>query len=185
MCCLHEVRWRGQGARVLGMKGTRYKLWWSGKGDGVGVIVKEEQCENVGEERRGHDREMTVVIYEAGELRLISGHAPQSGRRLEEKQSFYDEVKCEWDMHSAGDFVMCLGDANGHVGRHILGFDGVNGGSGVCQRNLEERMLLEFSLEKELCVYNTWFKREEKMKVTFRMGENEKKIDFVMIKKEH
>ena len=32
---------------------------------------------------------------------------------------------------------------------------------------------------------NTWFKREEKMKVTFRIGENETEIDFVLIKKEH
>ena len=32
------------------------------------------------------------------------------------------------------------------------------------------RMLLEFCLEKELCMLNTWFKREEKRKVTFRMG---------------
>ena len=34
-------------------------------------------------------------------------------------------------------------------------------------------MLLEFYLEKGLCVSNTLFKREEKRKVTFRMGENE------------
>ena len=33
VCCLMEVRWRGQGANMLGMKGRRYKLWWSGKGD--------------------------------------------------------------------------------------------------------------------------------------------------------
>ena len=26
VCCLQEVRWRGQGARILGMKGRRYKL---------------------------------------------------------------------------------------------------------------------------------------------------------------
>ena len=31
---------------------------------------------------------------------------------------------------------------------------------------------------------NTWFKREENMKVTFRMGENETEIDFVLIKNE-
>ena len=29
VCCLLEVRWRGQCARMLEMKGT-YKLWWSG-----------------------------------------------------------------------------------------------------------------------------------------------------------
>ena len=25
--CLQEVRWRGQGARMMGMKGRMYKLW--------------------------------------------------------------------------------------------------------------------------------------------------------------
>ena len=47
------------------------------------------------------------------------------------------------------------------------------------------RMLFEFCLEKELCVSNTWFQREKKRRVTFRMGENEKEIVFVLIKKEH
>ena len=45
VCCLQEVRRRGQGARMLGMKGRRYNLWLSGKGDGVGgvgAMVKEE-----------------------------------------------------------------------------------------------------------------------------------------------
>ena len=45
--------------------------------------------------------------------------------------------------------------------------------------------VIGFCLEKELCVPNRWFKREEKRKVTYRMGENETEIDFVMIKKEH
>ena len=56
---------------------------------------KEELCERVVEVRRVSDRVMT---------------APQSGSSLEEKQSFYDDVIDEWDMHSAGDLVMCLGD---------------------------------------------------------------------------
>ena len=37
VCCLQEVRWRGDGARILGMKG-RYMLWLSGKGDGFGGV---------------------------------------------------------------------------------------------------------------------------------------------------
>ena len=76
-------------------------------------------------------------------------------------------------MHSAGDLAMCMGDSNGDVGRDIDGFNGVHGGYDVGQRNLEERMLLEFCLEKELCVSNTWFEREEKRKVIFGMRENE------------
>ena len=88
-------------------------------------------------------------------------------------------------MHSVDDLVMCLGDFNGHVGRHIDGFDGMHGGHCVGQRNLDGRMLLEFCLEKGLCVSNTLFKREEKRKETFRIGENETEIDFVLMMKVH
>ena len=52
------------------------------------------------------DRVMTVVVCEEDVLRLICGYAPQSRRSLEEKQSFYDELKYEWDMHSADDLVV-------------------------------------------------------------------------------
>ena len=50
VCCLQEVRWRGEGARFFGVKRKRYKLWWCGNDDttgGVGILVKEELCENV------------------------------------------------------------------------------------------------------------------------------------------
>ena len=45
-------------------------------------------------------------------------------------------------------------------------------------------MLLEFCLEKELCVSNTWYKRGEGKKVTFRNGYNETKLT-LSIKKEN
>ena len=92
VCYLQEVRWREQGSRMLGMKGRIYKLWWSGKEDGVngvGVLVKEELCEMVVEVRKVSDRVMTfVVIFEDYVPRLICGFAPQSGRCLEEKCLF-------------------------------------------------------------------------------------------------
>ena len=89
---------------------------------------------------------ITIVVFDEDVLRLICEYAPQSGRSLEEKQSFYDDLICELDMHSASDLVMCLGVFNGHIGRHIHGFDGVFGGYGVGKRNLAGRMLLAFCL---------------------------------------
>ena len=54
--CLQEVRWRGQGARMLWMKRRRYRLWWSGDGvGGVGVMVKEKLCRKVVEVRMVSD----------------------------------------------------------------------------------------------------------------------------------
>ena len=38
VCCFQDKRWRRQGARMLGMKERRYKLWRFGKGDGVGGV---------------------------------------------------------------------------------------------------------------------------------------------------
>ena len=81
MYCLQEVRWRGQDANFLRVKGRRYKLWWSGKGDGVGGVsgmVKEQLCKKVVEARRVSDRVMTViVVFEQDVLRLICGYVPQ------------------------------------------------------------------------------------------------------------
>ena len=36
-------------------------------------------------------------------------------------------MKGELDMHSAGDFVMCMADFNEYIGRHIGGFYRING----------------------------------------------------------
>ena len=77
---------------MLGIKGRRYELWWSGKGDGVcgvGVMVKEELCEKVLEVRRICDRVMTLVVFEEDVLRLICGYAPQSGRSFWRKNSLF------------------------------------------------------------------------------------------------
>ena len=107
---------------MVEMKRRRSKLWWSGKGDGVSDVVfmvKEELCEKMVRVTMVGDRVMTVVVFEEDVLRLICGYVPQGGRSSEEKQHLNDELKCEWDMHSANDLVMCLDDINGHVGRYI------------------------------------------------------------------
>ena len=46
-------------------------------------------------------------------------------------------------------------------------------------------MLLEFCLDKELCVSNIWLKIWRNRKVTFTLGRNKTEIDFMLIRKEH
>ena len=58
----------------------------------MGVVVKEELCEKVLEVRRVSDSD-NCCCFQEKELRLICGYGSQSGRRLEEKLSFYDELK--------------------------------------------------------------------------------------------
>ena len=78
-----------------------------------------------------------------------------------EKEHFHDDLKSEWDMHSVGELVLGMGDFNGHVGKQIEGYEDVHGNNGTGKRNVEAKMLLEFCGEKECCVANTWFRKEE------------------------
>ena len=88
-------------------------------------MVKEELCENVVEIKMVSDRVMAVVtVFEEDVLKLTCGYAPLCRRRLEEKQYFYDKLKGERDMHSAGDLAMCLGDIDRHMSRQLIDFVG-------------------------------------------------------------
>ena len=101
----------------------------------MGVMVKEKLCAKVEKVRRVSDRVMNAIVaLEEDGLRLICGHVPQSGRSLDEKRTFYGEIKCDWDMHFAGDLVMCLGDINEYIGRHIDGLHGDHGGYGIDEK---------------------------------------------------
>ena len=157
-CCLQEVRWREQGVRFVGVKGRRYKLWWSGNSDGmeaVGVLVKEELCEKVVEVQRKRDR---VMALEEEVVRITCVYGLQSGRTGAEKEQFYDDLRSEWDLNSISELVLGMGDFNGHVGKRIEGYEGVHGGNGIGERNVIEKML-EF-----------WFRKGEKRKVTYSTG---------------
>ena len=71
LCCLQEVRWRGCGARLIGVLGRRYKLWWSGNQEwhgGLGVLVKEELYYKVVKVRRVDDRVISLAIVLGGEV---------------------------------------------------------------------------------------------------------------------
>ena len=44
----------------------------------------------------------------------------------------------------------------------------IHGGNGFGKKNLERKMLPQFCVEKELCIANTWFKKNEERKITYR-----------------
>ena len=184
MCCIQEVRWKGQGARFVG-SGRRYKLWWSGNDAGFGgarILMKEEISGNVVEVRRKSDRAMAVVLTLGREImQIICAYGPQSGRPEAEKVRFDDEMGSEWDLGSSSKIIVSLADFNGHVRKCAEGFEGVHGGNGVAKRNAEGRRLLEFCDERELCVANTWFKNTDKRKTTYSAGGCGTEIDFVLV----
>ena len=98
---------------------------------------------------------------------------------------FYDELAGEYELQNPSEVVCEQGDFNGHVGKEIEGFEGDHGGNGIGQRNAKGKMLLEFCDERELCEANTWFKKTDKKMITFKSGNNESEIDFILVSKEN
>uniref|UniRef100_A0A0L8FZ88 Endonuclease/exonuclease/phosphatase domain-containing protein n=1 Tax=Octopus bimaculoides TaxID=37653 RepID=A0A0L8FZ88_OCTBM len=92
-----------------------------------------------------------MLAFEGEVVRVICGYGLQSGRGIAEKGQFFDGMANEWDLHKVDELVLGMGDFNGHVGKWIQGFEGVHGGNGIGERNLEGRMLLEFRDERVVC----------------------------------
>jgi hypothetical protein len=113
---------------------------------------------------------------------VISGYAPQQGRMEEEKDQFYDDVSEKIGQAASDEFVMLLGDLNGHVGANAEGYEGVHGGFGYGVRNEEGCRVLELGDAHSVVVGNTLFKRAPARLITYRPVENMSMIDYVMVK---
>ena len=96
MCVAYSRRYElGQGAKMLGMgmKGRKYRLWWSRKGDGVcgvGVMVKGELCKMV------NDGVIADVVSEEDVLWLICGYAMQSRMSWKKNSLFMMRGNVSW-----------------------------------------------------------------------------------------
>ena len=91
ICCVQEVRWKGQGARMIG---NGFKFLWSGSSkavNGVGVIVANWLIGKIVEVERYSDRVMKVNIV-IGDVvwEVVSCYCPQAGRSVNEKEEFYE-----------------------------------------------------------------------------------------------
>jgi hypothetical protein len=146
-------------------------------------MVNEELMNMVDEVRRKSARVIVVIMVIAKvTVRVISGYAPQQGRMEEEEDQFYDDVSQEIGQAATDEFVMLLGDLNGHVGANAEGYEGVHGGFGYGVRNEEGCRVLELRDAHSMVVGNTLFKRAPARLITYRSGENMSMIDYVVVK---
>ena len=124
------------------------------------------------------DRVMKVNIV-IGDVvwEVVSCYCPQAGRSVNEKEEFYELM----DKVVASDNVLVGGDFNGHVGSDMGGFGEVHGGFGIGQINDEGIRLLDWSVGKGLRLMNTCFQKSKSRLVTFRSGETETMIDYILV----
>ena len=88
------------------------------------------------------------------------------------------------DKVVASDNVLVGSDFNGHVGSDMGGFGQVHGGLGIGQVNDGGIRLLDWAVGKGLHLMNSFQKRKSRL-VTFRSGETETMIDYILVKNKY
>ena len=114
---------------------------------------------------------------------VVSAYAPQSGLCDTVKDKFYDDLLEAVSSLGENELAMVAGDLNGHVGRAGDGYDGVHGGYGFGDHNLEGERILEFGDATGMMVGNTLFKKRVSRLVTYQSGDVSSQIDYILFRK--
>ena len=77
--------------------------------------------------------------------------------------------------------VLVGSDFNGHVGSDMGGFGEIHGDFGIGQINDGGIRLLDWAVVKGLHLMNTCFQKRKSWLVTFRSGETETMIDYILV----
>ena len=74
-------------------------------------------------------------------------------------------------------------DLNGHVGEGNIGDDGIMGTYGAGTKNKEGSVVVDFAKRMDLVIVNTYFKKKDKHRVTYKSGRKITQIDYVMCRR--
>ena len=74
-------------------------------------------------------------------------------------------------------------DHNGHVGEGNIGDEEILGRYGAGTRNKKGLMILDFGKRMDLAIVNTYFKKKDKYRVTYKSGGKSTQVDCVMCRR--
>ncbi|KAI5621838.1 gastrula zinc finger protein XlCGF28.1-like [Silurus asotus] len=181
---MQETKWKGSTSRNIG---GGFKLFYhgvDGKKNGVGVILKKEYSKSVVEVKRVSDRVMNVNLEVEGMMiNVMSDYAPQVGCEMEEKERFWSELDEVVDGVPRKERLVIGADFIGHVGEGNRGDEEVMGRYGLKGRNVEGQMVVDFAKRMEMAVVNTYFKKKEDHRVTYKSGERCTQVDYVLCRR--
>ena len=114
-------------------------------------------------------------------MSILSIYAPQAGLDTVIKDAFYDELHCSIVKIGESENLFLCGDFNGHIGNSSAGYDGVHGGFGIGERNVEGEGILEFSIAYDLVICNSLFRASSL--VTYQSGGSSIQVDYVLTRR--
>ena len=167
--CLQETKRKGSKATNIGGGCKLFYNGADGRRKGIGIVVRDELAESVLEMKRVSDRLMAMKMKVKGSiLNIVSVYAPQVNNSMEEKNDIWEDPDGLVESVSKQERIVFGADLNGHVGQGNIRDEKIMGRYGAGKRNKEESMAVEFGKRMNLAIVNTYFKKKDKHKVTYK-----------------
>ena len=175
--CLQETKWKGSKAKNIGGGCKIFYNEADGRKNGIGIVVREELAESVLEVKRVLDRLMAMKLEVNGSiLNIVSTYAPQVNNSMKEKNEFWEDLDGLIQSISTEERTVLGADLNGHVGEGNIGDEEIMGRYGAGTRNKEELMVVDFGKRMDLAIVNTYFKKKDEHRVTYKSGGKSTKL---------
>ena len=114
---------------------------------------------------------------------VVTAYAPQVGNSMEEKNDFWQDLDGLIGSISKQEIIVLGADLNGHVGKEKIGAEEIMGRYSAGTRNKEGSMVVDFAKRMDLAVVNTYFKKKEKHRVTYKSGGKSTQVNYVMCRR--
>ncbi|KAL1445907.1 hypothetical protein WDU94_015575 [Cyamophila willieti] len=116
---------------------------------------------------------------------IVQCYAPNLESPHEEKEAFYDQVRETIARKKSQEVLILMGDFNAKVGNEKIG--NIIGPYGLGNKNDSGDLLINFCLENDLFVCNTWFEQKENSRYTWTSpnGIIKNQIDYVCVSKRY
>ncbi|XP_051775811.1 craniofacial development protein 2-like [Erpetoichthys calabaricus] len=182
--CVQETKWKGSKARWIG---GGFKLFYhgvDGRRNEVGVILKEQYVKSVLDMKRVSGRVMIMKLEIGGVMmNVVCAYALQVGCAMGEKEDFWSELDEVMNSVPKGQKVVIEADFNGHVGEGNSGDEEVMGRYGVKEKNEEGQRIVDFAKRMDMAVVNTYFKKREEHRVTYKSGGRCTQVDYILCRR--
>ena len=116
-------------------------------------------------------------------LNIVSAYAPQVNNSMEEKNDFWEDLDGLIESISKEARIVLGADLNGHVGKGNIGDEEIMGRYGAGTRNKEGAMVVDFGKRMDLAIVNTYFKKKDEHRVTYKSGGKSTQVDYVMCRR--
>ena len=140
--------------------------------------------ESVLEVKRASDRLMAIKLQVKGLiLNIVNAYVPQINNSKVEKNDFWQDLDGLIENVSKQERIVFDADLNRHVGEGNIANEKIMGRYGAGIRNKEGSMVVDFAKRMDLAIVNTYFKKKDEHRVTYKSGEKSTQVDYLMCRR--